>query len=52
MTMLDFLHDWLPSIWVAWFFAVFLLILVRTLRPSRRAALERQAMIPLQDDAG
>ena len=32
------------------FFFAFILIVVRLFRPSKRAALEQQAKLPLQDD--
>lgn len=44
--------DWFPqlkSLWTAWFFLVFGLILVRVLWPGSRARLQRHAQIPLRD---
>ncbi len=47
------LQDLLPllrSLWVVWFFALFLLMLWLVLRPSKKKHYEEQADIPLRDD--
>ncbi len=47
------LIDLLPllrSLWVVWFFVLFLGMLWLVLRPSKKAHFEAQADIPLRDD--
>ena len=47
------LSDLLPlirSLWVVWFFVLFLGMLWFVLRPSKRKHYESQADIPLRDD--
>ncbi|RAI59896.1 cbb3-type cytochrome oxidase subunit 3 [Roseicella frigidaeris] len=46
------LHSLLSTIWVVWFFVLFLGILVYVLRPSKRRHFERLADIPLRDEPG
>jgi len=46
------LHAHLKSLWTVWFFGLFLLILVRTMLPSRRKELESRARIPFDADSG
>ncbi|HWT09607.1 MAG TPA: cbb3-type cytochrome c oxidase subunit 3 [Roseomonas sp.] len=49
------LIDLLPtlrSLWVVWFFVLFLGMLWFVLRPSKKGYYESQADIPLRDDAG
>jgi cbb3-type cytochrome oxidase subunit 3 len=52
---MQMLADAMPlfrSLWVVWFFALFLGMLWFVLRPSRRAYYDAQADIPLRDGAG
>lgn len=42
----------LKSLWTVWLVLVFALLVFRALRPSRRAALEIAASIPLRDGEG
>ncbi|MES2713677.1 MAG: cbb3-type cytochrome c oxidase subunit 3 [Pseudomonadota bacterium] len=37
------------TLWVVWFFVLFAGILIRTLRPSRRTALQDHAQIPFRE---
>lgn len=51
--MTDFLlsiYPHLRALWVVWFLALFLGMLAWVLRPSRRAAFEEAAGIPLRDE--
>ncbi|MEN0074448.1 MAG: cbb3-type cytochrome c oxidase subunit 3 [Paracraurococcus sp.] len=48
---IDALHSILSTIWVVWFFLLFLGILAYVLRPSKRRHFERLAGIPLRDEA-
>jgi cytochrome c oxidase cbb3-type subunit 4 len=43
-------HGWLSALWVVWFFALFVGILVWALRPSKRREFDRAAQIPFHDD--
>ncbi len=50
---MDALSDLLPlfrSLWVVWFFVLFLGMLWLVLRPSKKRHFESQADIPLRDD--
>lgn len=47
------LYEWLPhlkSLWTLWFFLMFVGLMIWTMWPNRRATLEAQARIPLEDD--
>jgi len=46
------LHSLLSTVWVVWFFLLFVGMLVYVLRPSKRRFYESQADIPLRDEAG
>jgi cytochrome c oxidase cbb3-type subunit 4 len=39
------------TLWVVWFFVLFIGILLYVLAPRRRASFEQAGMIPLQDEA-
>jgi cytochrome c oxidase cbb3-type subunit 4 len=43
------IYPHLRALWVVWFFLLFIGMLVWVLRPSKRAAFERAARIPLDD---
>ena len=45
------LQSILSTIWVVWFFVLFLGMLAYVLRPSKRQQYQRMADIPLRDDA-
>jgi cytochrome c oxidase cbb3-type subunit 4 len=50
---METLSEFLPtlrSLWVVWFFVLFLGMLWFVLRPSRKTYFEAQADIPLRDD--
>ncbi len=52
---MDALIEYLPllrSLWVVWFFVLFLLMLWLVLRPSKKTYFESQADIPLRDEPG
>lgn len=52
---MDTLSDLLPlfrTLWVVWFFVLFLGMLWFVLRPSKKQHFEAQADIPLRDDEG
>lgn len=38
------------TLWVVWFFVLFIGILLRTLAPSRKQELEQDASIPFRED--
>ena len=42
----------LRSLWVVWFFVLFVLMLWLVLRPSKKTYFESQADIPLRDEPG
>lgn len=42
----------LRSLWVVWFFVLFILMLWLVLRPSKKSYFESQADIPLRDEPG
>ncbi len=44
------LHGWLKTIWVVWFFVLFLGILVWVLRPGSRQRAQEHAAIPFRND--
>lgn len=50
MNALSELLPLLRTMWVVWFFVLFLGMLWLVLRPSRRQHFESQADIPLRDD--
>ncbi|GGG43788.1 hypothetical protein GCM10010964_33970 [Caldovatus sediminis] len=50
MDTLIALYPTLRSLWVVWFFLLFVAMLVLVLRPSKRRHYEAQADIPLRDD--
>lgn len=43
------LYALMKSVWTVWFFVLFVGILIWVFRPSRRAEMNRHAMIPLDD---
>jgi cytochrome c oxidase cbb3-type subunit 4 len=45
------LQSILSTVWVVWFFALFLGMLIYVMRPSKRRHYESQADIPLRDEA-
>ena len=45
------LQSILSTIWVVWFFVLFLGMLAYVLRPSKRQQYQRLADIPLRDEA-
>jgi cytochrome c oxidase cbb3-type subunit 4 len=45
------LQEILSTIWVVWFFVLFLGMLAYVLRPSKRRYYQSQADIPLRDEA-
>ena len=50
---MDALTEYLPALrtlWVVWFFVLFLGMLWLVLRPSKKTYFEAQADIPLRDD--
>ncbi len=46
------LHAHLKSLWTVWFFGLFVVILIRTMLPGRRAEMEARARIPFDAGAG
>jgi cbb3-type cytochrome oxidase subunit 3 len=50
MDTLAALYPTLKAVWVVWFVLVFLVMLGRVLRPSKRRDYERAGTIPLRDD--
>lgn len=48
---IETLNETLTSIWTVWAVAVFFGILIWALRPSNRHRFERDARIPLDDEA-
>lgn len=48
---MEMLHEVLSSIWTVWAVVVFAGILRWSLRPANRARFERDAHIPLNDEA-
>lgn len=51
MTQLIEHYPWLRSLWTIWFFLMFVGIIAWTMWPSRKAAWEQTAQIPLRDGA-
>jgi len=50
MDMLIAIYPTLQALWVAWFFLLFVGMVLWVMRPSKRRAYERAATIPLRDD--
>lgn len=44
-------YPWLKSLWTAWFFLMFVGIVVGVMRPSRRERWSALGLIPLNDGA-
>ncbi len=49
-TDLATLHGWLSTLWVVWFFVLFLGIVAWVLRPGSRRHAEDHAQIPFRND--
>lgn len=45
----DEVYQWLRSLWLVWLMALFIGIVVWTYWPKRKAEMEKQGRIPLED---
>jgi cytochrome c oxidase cbb3-type subunit 4 len=44
------LQPLLSTLWVVWFFVLFIGILIRVMAPGRKLTLEQAGLIPFRDD--